>query len=231
MFNRKVTATGVILIFGAVLIGNTAGTQANGSFFAGGGPSARALFLDFSGLNAHLSGAGFAGDFKLGGNAAFLMSGGGGFIGDRLRIGGVGAERSWVVSIDSPNFDHVELFFQYDGLLIESLMKARRGGIAFGGVFGTGRISLRLSKASLGRFDEVIKQPNNLELSREFFIVQPYLSAEFKLLDFLGLKLEVGFLFGLGQEDWKLSDGTKVAGGPLSTIRAPALGIMLVFGG
>jgi len=229
MFNRKVAATAVILIF--VLIGNTAGTQANEPFFAGGGPSARALFLDFSSLNAHLSGMGFAGDFKLGDRPVFFMSGGGGFIGDRLRIGGVGAERSWVVSIDSPNFDHVELFFQYGGFLIESLGRARRGGISIGGVFGSGKILLRFSKALAGSFEEIIKQPNSLALSREFFILQPYLSTEFKLLDFLGFKIEVGFLFGLGQEDWKLADGTKVPGGPLSTLSAPTLNIMLVLGG
>lgn len=215
----------------AILAGSALGTRADETFFAGGGPSARALFLDLSSLNAHLPGAGFAADFKLGGRAIFFMSGGGGFIGDRLRIGGAGAERSWVVSIDGPNFDRVGLFFQYDGFLIEALMKARRGGIALGGVFGTGRIALRLSKASLGRFEEVIKQPNSLELSREFFIVQPYLSTEFKLLDFVGLKLEVGFLFGLGQDDWKLTDGTEVPGGPLNTISTPTLNIMLLFGG
>ena len=231
MCKQKFFTAGVAVIFMAVLLGRGGEIRAGEVFFAGGGPSARALFLDFSGLNAHLSCAGFAGDFKLGGSAALLMSGGGGFIGDRLRIGGAGAERSWTAPMNDSNFDRVELFFQYSGFLIEALRKTKRGGISIGGMLGGGRLSLRLSKVRAGSFEEIIKQPSSLELWREFFIVQPYLSTEFKLLDFLGLKLEVGFLFGLGQADWKLADGTKVPGGPLSTISTPTLGLMLVFGG
>lgn len=231
MFERKATITGVVLIFVAGLLGSAVRAQADETFFAGGGPSVRALVLDLSALNVHLPGRGFTGDFKLGENSVFFMSGGGGFIGDNLRVGGVGAERSWTAPVDDPNFDRVELSFQYNGLLIESLRATKRGGVSVGGVFGSGKISLGLSKVRSGSFDEIIKQPSSLELSREFFIVQPYLSTEFKLLEFVGLKLEVGFLFGLGQDDWKFADGSKVPGGPLSTISAPMLSIMLVLGG
>lgn len=222
---RKTVIASVLVISLSLAIG--CGAWAQERFLAGGGPMAVALALDLRSLNAYLPGAGFTGDFVVGGSAVFVLSGGGGFLGNKLRIGGVGAERSWTTPLKDAQFDRAEFSFKYDGFLIEWAGT----GISLGGILSSGTLSLRLSKLPSGGFASVIAQPQSLELRRKFFIVQPYLSTEFKLISLLGLRLEVGFLFGISQGDWKLSDGTKVPGGPLGTLSAPAFSIMLVVGG
>lgn len=222
---RQAVIAGILFTFISIVTAGVA--QASERFFAGGGPGIVALLLDLKSLNAYLPGRGFAGDFTLGGSTVFVMSGGGGFIGNRLRIGGIGTERSWGVSLNDSRFGRAELSFKYDGFLIEWA----RGGISLGGMLGSGTLSLRLSQTLSGSFAEVITQPSSLELAREFFMVQPYVSLEFKLAAFIGLRMEVGFLFGLSLADWRLADGTTVPGGPLSTLGAPAFSIMLIFGG
>jgi len=202
-----------------------------GPFAGGGGPIYVAAVLDLKELETALNGVHFEPD--LGSNGAFLLHGGGGFGGEKIRFGGLGAGATWTTRVEnSSQFDKAQFMLSYGGVTIERLLGTHQQMAASAGaLLGWGSFGLELSHSVSGDFSEVTTSPNSVRLERPFYFAQPYLSAAVKLLDFVGLQVAVGYWFSVSFSGWHLTNGQAVIGGPLTTLGMPTLQFMLVFGG
>ena len=204
-----------------------------GAFSGGGGPIVMGAFLDLSELERSLQGmVKIQGDFNFGDQALFLLRGGGGFGGGRLRLGGMGMEGSWTFPVlGESEFDRIKLTLGGGGFLMDRLIAdTDQGSVSLGVLIGGGEWQLQLSKDAQGSFGEIIRQPVSLELHRSFWFASPYLSAEFRIFDFVGLRFGVSAWATLSFDEWAVQNGPPAAGGPLRNVVFPALQLMLVFG-
>ncbi len=201
-----------------------------GPLAGGGGPIYVIAMLDLRELEADLNGVHFVPD--LGSNGGFLLHGGGGFGGEEIRIGGLRAGAIWTTRVEnSSQFDEAQFALIYGGISIERLLGAQRQMAASAGaLLGWGSFALELSQSVSGDFSEVTTSPNSVQLERSFYFAQPYLSAELKLLKFIGLQVTVGYWFSVSFSGWHLTSGQAVIGGPLTTLGMPVMQLMLVFG-
>ncbi|OGF57387.1 MAG: hypothetical protein A2Z21_05985 [Candidatus Fraserbacteria bacterium RBG_16_55_9] len=226
---------GVATMITLVCLGVMPRAAVGESFSGGGGPLLLGAFLDLSELEQSLQGiVKIQGDFNLGENQSlFLLRGGGGFGGSTLRLGGMGMEGSWTFPVLGESaFDRVALTLGGGGFLMDRLIaETDQGGVSLGILIGGGEWRLHLSKSAQGSFGEVIRQPVSLELHRSFWFASPYLSAEFRMLDFVGLRVGAGVWATLSFDDWNVQNGPPAAGGPLRNVIFPALQFMVVFGG
>lgn len=62
------------------------------------------------------------------------------------------------------------------------------------------------------------------------WFVLPYLSLEWKVFPFAGVRLKAGYGLTLSFQEWE-HDGDPVPGGPLRSVGFPAVEFMLIFGG
>ena len=202
-----------------------------GAFFAGGGPIYSLTLFDFKELSEALPGVEFRGDLRFK-ESAFLIRGGGGFGASDLRFGGRGMGGSWVVDVESGQFDRAELKVGYGGFFCELLLdEALRLPPLFAGLLiGNLNLELRLLREPAPDFAGAISTPFLAELERSYFLLEPYLSTEFRLLEFIGLKLEAGYLLAFSTREWRAPLGERVDGGPLKALFAPTFAVMLIFG-
>ncbi len=206
----------------------------DGAFSGGGGPLVVGALLDLRELERSLQGiVEIQGDFDLGDQSLFLLRGGGGFGGPELRFGGLGLEGEWSFAVmGNSEFSRLTLKLGGGGFLMDRLIAdTDQGGVSLGAVIGGGEWTVRLSKNAQGSFSEIVRQPVSLEMHRSFWFASPYVSAEFRIFDFVGLRASAGYWVTLSFEDWKVQDGPVAVGGPLRNVGFPFLQLMLVFGG
>lgn len=189
----------------------------------GGGPIPGFLFLDLAELNQVLEAHGYA---PLAGGM-FLMGGGGfGGVVTGLRFGGLGLSGE---TRSSKGQKIAALSLGFGGFWLERGILAReRYSVSLGVVIGGGGAELYLLHRRSDSFADAVENPPNTYLSREFFAVQTHIGAEFVLLDWIMLKVQVGYLWTLG-EDW-LQAGVPLAGPPRS-LGGPVVQVMIALGG
>ncbi len=189
----------------------------------GGGPLPGLLLLDLEGLNEKLEANGYAPLAEM----VFIM-GGGGFGGEveGLRFGGLG----WGGEVSSQAGQKVaKLSIGFGGFMLErGLSSGERYSLALGAVIGGGDAALDLLDHRSSSFDDAVSNPANTSLTRGFFGVQAYAGLEFALLDWIMLKVSLGYLWTFG-EPWQQA-GLALTGPPES-LSAPSVQVMIAFGG
>lgn len=204
------------------------------TFVGGGGPSFWGAFFDLAALESELSNvAAFDGDLQFNDTSVYLLKGGGGFGGRRVRTGGVGASGGWTSpASEASAFDQARLDFGMGAFQVESLVAEDDGfGVSLGALLGRGNWSLTLSRTVSGSFADVVAEPATLEMNRSFWLAMPYVSLEYKLVEFAGVKLGGGMGATLSFGDWQVSGGTVTPGGPLKNTLFPVVQVMFIFGG
>jgi hypothetical protein len=203
----------------------------------GGGPSLLVALFDFTELEKALLPASpkFEGDLVLDKNKLYLLWGGGGFGGPgRLRFGGGGWGGEWTVSypMESKRFDQAKLTVEGGGFTTDLLLAdTNRLDLSVGVSIGGSDITLLLdNKVSKPDWDELIKGPKSLEMSRSYLMIEPYVSVQLRLTVFMGLRLSAGYLLQTSFGEWELKDETQAKNGPLKTLTAPVFSVMLFFG-
>ena len=203
----------------------------------GGGPMLTAVLFDLSELEKSLlpKSPEFAGDLILDKNKVSLLWGGGGFGGSgRLRFGGQGWGGEWTVAYPSENkaFNQAKLSIEGGGFMMDYLLvSGNRLSLSLGAVIGGTGITLVLdNKFATSSWSEIVKGPKSLELSRSYFMVESYLAFQLKFASFMGIRVTAGYLFQTSFDDWQLQDETKIKNGPLKTLTAPVVNVMLFFG-
>jgi len=219
------------MVLAAVASAAEVQTPSAEAFFGGGGPSYGLAFFDFKELNEALPGVEFTGDLTLGKRSAFLIHGSEGFGASDLRFGGRGARGSWIVPVDSERFDRAELKVSYGGFFLEFLLSERLRSPLFAGLLIGGLdLELRLARTPPPDFTGAVSAPFLAELKRSYFLLEPYLSAEFRLLGPMGLKLEMGYLMAFSNREWRTPFKERLGNGPLKTLFAPIIEAVIVFG-
>jgi len=189
----------------------------------GGGMMPALLLLDLEGLNQILLANGY-GPLD---NAVFLLGGGGfgGLIND-VRFGGLGAGGE-VSSILGEKVATLSVGF--GGFLVErGIFAGDRYSLALGAIVGGGGADLTLLDHRASSFEDAIKNPPNTSLTRGFFGIETYVGIDFALLDWIMLKVNLGYLWTFGGP-WK-QDGLPLPGPPQS-LNAPIIQVMITFGG
>ena len=210
----------------------TPSKEITGAFFGEGGPIYELIFLDFSELNAVLSGVSFTGDFRLGEQSSFFVHGGGGGLDTTdLHFGGRGSSGSWVVPVSGERFNRAELKLSYGGFFFERLLSGHDqspflAGLLLGGL----DLELQLSQVPPAHFSTAVASPFMAELKRTYFLLEPYVSTEFRLLGFMEIKLEAGYLMAFSTREWCTPLKVLLRGGPLGKLFAPDIGLTVIFG-
>lgn len=189
----------------------------------GGGVAATLLFLDLEELNEALLANGYG---PLDGIVPLI--GGSGFGGELedLRFGGLGGGGE-VSSILGEKLAKLSLGF--GGFLIERGLLARKSySFSMGLMIGGGSAELALLDHRSSSFGDAIANPPNTQLLREFFAVEAYAGVELALLEWVLLKVNLGYLWTFGGP-WR-QEGFPLPGPPRS-LSAPLLQITLIFGG
>lgn len=204
--------TGIGLILVALLLFAAAVAQEEAlppvKVGGGGGPASGWLFLDLSSLNQVLE----AHHYGPLGNGILLM-GGGGFGGQLSgwRFGGFG--RGWGIT-SAKEAKKVELAVGYGGFVMEYSRPLAQGiSLSFGGLFGGGGAELTLLDHQSDSFDAAISDPPNTNLERVFFALEPYGVVELELLEFMWLRLGVGYLWTPWLSEW-MQDERSLPGPP-----------------
>ncbi|MCS7240733.1 MAG: hypothetical protein NZ651_05775 [Candidatus Bipolaricaulota bacterium] len=189
----------------------------------GGGFMPVFLFPNLQELNEELSQAGF-GEF----DSPLVLWGGCGFGGflTGSRFGGMGYGGDITVSSGEKS---AQLSLGVGGFVMEQgLVAQERAALSLGLMIGGGSAELLLVFHKPSSFGEALATPASTSLSRGFFALQPYVSAELFLLDWMFVKVNVGYLFSWG-DPWEIS-GTAVAGPP-GQLSAMVFQVFIVFGG
>lgn len=189
----------------------------------GGGPMPGVVFLNLAGLNERLEANGYAPLPEM----VFVM-GGGGYGGEvrGLRFGGLG----WGGDAASLKGQKAAtLSIGFGGFMVERGLFAGRGySLSIGAVIGGGGADLDLLDHRSNSFDEAISNPANTVLTRGFFGFQAYTGLELLLLDWIILKVNLGYLWTFG-EPWR--QGGLPLVGPPESFSAPLVQVMVAFGG
>ncbi|MGY4707152.1 hypothetical protein ACVNPS_05290 [Candidatus Bipolaricaulota sp. J31] len=188
----------------------------------GAGYSGQAfLFWDLAELNAALEAAGYPtlegflvlyGGMGVGGDV--LRLGGGGFGGSRsVRAGGRQAELS--LGMGGASFEIAVL---------------EGGGFSatVGALLGGGSAELRLRSRAYSSLDDALAAPDDLHLTRGFFLFLPFVAAEFWPLDWLGIRVTAGNLLTF-PGPWRA--GAVELPGPPENLGGPFFSVLVAFGG
>jgi hypothetical protein len=203
--------------------------------FGGGGPMLVGARLDLKELETVLPGLKFGGDFTVPESQVYLLAGGGGAGGrGHMLYGGQGWAGEWTVPYDDPtnDFNRATLSIEGGGFMLEHVLAARSRVVAsLGGLIGGGELRLRLfRKVADGPWADIVASAKHLELSRSYWMVEPFIALRVRLFTWLGLRLSAGYLYQMSLADWQLPDETQARGGPLRTLGAPVIGVQLYFG-
>jgi hypothetical protein len=189
----------------------------------GGGMAGTLLFLDLSALNRVLAAHGYG---PLDDTLSLIGGGGfGGTIGG-LRFGGLGGGGE-VSSVLGEKIAKLSLGF--GGFLIErGLFAGERYSLSVGAVIGGGGADLTLLDHRSASFEDAIANPSGTRLTRGFFAVETHFGLEVALLDWIMLRVDVGYLWTFGGS-WE-QEGSPLLGPPES-LSAPLVRFMIAFGG
>lgn len=212
---------GLTLILAQAQETGPAGPEEEG--LGGGGPLPGVILLNLAGLNECLGANGYAPLPEM----IFVM-GGGGWGGEvrGLRFGGLG----WGGEVSSlAGQKAAKLSIGFGGFMIERGLSAGPGySLSVGAVIGGGGADLELLDHRSSSFEDAISNPANTALTRGFFGLQAYAGLEFALLDWIMLKLSLGYLWTFG-EPWQQAGLPLI--GPPETLSAPLVQVMIAFGG
>lgn len=185
-------------------------------WFGRGGPMATILFFELGELNRLLLLSGYA---PLPKRIILMGGGGGGGLVEGFRFGGLGC--GGAVSSASGE-KKATLEFGFGGFLIErGLLTRRRYSLLLGAVIGGGG-------AQLGLRD---RRPNPsadaIRLTQGFLALEIYAGVEVRVLDWLSLKVNLGYLwiFWTFGEPWKLGQ-VELPG----SFNSPLIQVMISFG-
>lgn len=189
----------------------------------GGGPMPGLLLLDLAGLNERLEANGYAPLVEM-----VSVMGGGGYGGEvrGLRFGGLG----WSGDATSlAGQKAATLSIGFGGVMIERGLFAGEGySLSLGAVIGGGGADLDLLDHRSTSFEDAIRNPANTSLTRGFFAIQTYAGLEFTLLDWIMLKVNLGYLWTFG-EPWQQAGIPLI--GPPESLSAPLVQVLVTFGG
>jgi len=208
---------------------------AHGPFDGGGGFILSGSLIDWSQLEGRFGDTlDITGDFDFNDRETYLQYGGGGFGGSDFRIGafGLGSKWTYPTTGESP-FDRVMIGFDIHGLWMEQFISEfDRGGLSIGATLGMADLQLDLIQDFTGTFDEfIVEPPLKFAMKRTYWYIQPFVSTEVQIFDFMALKMTGTYFQGISFGEWELLDGQEVAEGPMDSIGFPSLQIMLLFGG
>lgn len=220
----------VVALFATASVLAEEGGTAPTRFFGFGGPMFALFLPDLEGVNAFLSESGQASleDFLLGAGG----SGRGGTIGG-LSLGGMGFG---VVAASGSEDARKEatLVVGAGGLdLGYALGGDTRSVLTAGLVLGGGATVLTLSSPAEGAATAqcphgIVIEPVERVLGRGFAFVQPYVSLEAQLTDWLGLEVRIGYLLPVFGVDFGDDLGIPA---PSLDLSGPFVGLSVLFGG
>jgi len=192
-------------------------------FFGGGGPMPTLLFLDLEDLNSAITSSGYP---QL--SQVLFGNGGGGYGGalDGLRIGGfgLGGDTLSVSESRSVSFD-----IAYGGMMIEKAVRSDDDfTVVLGTLLGFGGLNLRFVSAIPETFEDAVANPFVSSMSKDFYVVQPYIAFEAKPFSWMSARFQLGFLWTLADQ-WTFEEAEFA--GPPRTLGGLTATLMLRFGG
>lgn len=188
-----------------------------------GGALVGLLTLDFSPLNAALTGAGYPG--VEGPMVVFGGGGGGGILGG-IAFGGLGFGGTLTKLAGEKRTD---LELSYGGVVIELNRPAGRTAVlGLGIVLGGGSLDLTTRARYPVDFADSLATPPVSQLSLGFFAVLPYLRLQLQVLPWLAVDGWAGYFLS-SPGPWE--EGGREIAGPRLDLRAPFFGVQLAFGG
>jgi len=221
-------ALNVLLILAVVgTFGLVAAAEETARGFGFGGPTAVAFFPDLSEVNAFLSASGLDpfSDFLLGGGG----SGRGGVIGGPV-AGGIG----WGVVAESKKGDrYAELVFGGGGADFGTAIGGDDSSVlTVGTILGGGAMVLDsyLGEAEPSSLtpEGLVIEPVERTVGLAVGFIQPYVSMEAQLLQWLGIELRIGYVLPV----FGIPFGSDVGISPSSLrLSGPMVSLGLVFGG
>ncbi len=156
------------------------------------------------------------------GKGVFMQGGAGkGHLGNGIFIGGVGAGYEYEVT-DAETNTSLSYEVSFAGVTLEKRIPITRGfAMSLGAMLGGGGHELKYSSTQSNFTWPVIFTGENFTatLKREYFVVQPRAELIVRLVDWLSLRAEAGYVFGIPTHDgWKVDAGAgddfPVAGSP-----------------
>ncbi|MCK4570409.1 hypothetical protein KAT84_00530 [Candidatus Bipolaricaulota bacterium] len=192
-------------------------------YVGGGGPMPTLLFLDFEDLNGAITDAGYPQISQV-----LFANGGGGYGGalDGLRIGGfyIGGD-----TMSASESRSVSLNMGYGGMMIEKAVRSDDDfTVVLGTMLGFGSLDLRFISNLPETFEDAVANPFLSSMSKEFYVVQPYVAFESKPYSWMWARFQLGFLWTLADK-WTFEE-TEFAGPP-RTFGGLTASLMIRFGG
>jgi hypothetical protein len=217
----KTTFVLVLLLCLVPLTGFSDDSQSSG-FFGGGGPMPTLLFLNLEDLNSAIIDVGYP-QF----NQVLFANGGGGYGGelDGLRIGGFGLGGNTLTTSGTrtASFD-----IAYGGMMIEKAVRSDTDfTVVLGALFGYGGLNLRFVNALPETFEDAVANPFVSSMSKDFYVVQPYIAFESKLFSWMSARFQLGFLWTLADQ-WTFEEAEFA--GPPRTLGGLTASLILRFG-
>ncbi len=208
-----------ILVLSCVVVANAAQEEPSG----GGGPMPSILFLDLKGLNAVVTGAGYPHV-----NEVLFTIGGSGYgdVGDDIRFGGIGGGGETTTSNGGRTS---RLRFEYYGLMVEKAAASDSGlTVVLGATLGGGNLDLQLIDRFPSSFDDAVGTPYVASMTKDFYMVQPYIAFEAVPLSWMTTRFQLGLM-------WALTDGWMFEevefSGPPRTLTGVVASLTIRFGG
>lgn len=217
--------TTLILMFLLCLVPFAGLCESAGSteYVGGGGPMPTLLFLDLEDLNGAITDADYPQISQV-----LFANGGSGYGGalDGLRIGGfyIGGNTTSASETRSVSLDT-----GYGGMMIEKAVRSDDDfTVVLGTMLGVGNLDLRFISNLPESFEDAVASPFVSSMSKEFYVVQPYIAFESKPCSWMWARFQLGFLWTLADK-WVFEE-TEFAGPP-RTFSGLTASLMLRFGG
>lgn len=215
----------VLLVFtaGFVVARGTCDEEGPTFEFKFKGSSIGLSLLDVAPLNPVLRANGFAplsGRLKLGGEIDFSFAIG------RLHFG----LDKWSLTAKTEQGEKkVELSISSKGFDIGCVVASDQCSIfSIGSVFGRGEVELKLRHGVPQSFEEAVANPFRSVLETSFYAVEPYVSVLLQPLRWIGIRLQVGYLFAFSSPTWKV-DRFEFPGPPFAP-DGLSIGLSFAFG-
>jgi ketosteroid isomerase-like protein len=220
---RTVVVAAVWLgVLTGVLVAAEGGTDAARGF-GFGGPMVGLVGLDLALVNPVLEAGGYG---PLAGEVVTWGGGGGGGHVGGLSFGGSGWGGTATSLVGEKS---AELSFGFGGVDLAYTVSGKGDSLlSLGLVAGGGALDLSLRERVPESFDDAVAHPTTTSLSRGFFGLEPYVRFNVQLLPWLGLKLQLGYLFAFPGA-W--AEGGAEIPGPEAPLSTPYIGVALAFGG
>lgn len=191
-------------------------------YVGGGGPMPTLLFLDLEDLNSAITDAGYPQISQV-----LFANGGGGYGGvlDGLRIGGFYIAGDTMSESESRT---VSLDMGYGGMMIEKAVRSDDDfTVVLGTILGFGGLDLRFINNLPESFEDAVANPFVSSMSKDLYVVQPYIAFESNPCSRMWARFQLGFLWTLADK-WTFEE-TEFAGPP-RTFGGLTASLMIHFG-